>query len=136
MLELHAQPLDEIALRKRIGNTEAGAVVTFTGTVRRMNAGREVRRLEYEGEEALARREFAKIVAEARQQFEFLEAHCAHRIGALEPGETAVWIGVSSAHRSAAFAVCKYLIDELKKRLPIWKKEFYTDGESAWIQSP
>ncbi len=133
MLKLSSTPLDVAALRRELHNPEAGALVVFEGSVRTKNAGRDVQRLEYEGAEELARNEFGKIVEEARSQFEFIEARCVHRVGLLTPGETAIWIGVTSAHRAAAFAVCKYLIDELKKRLPIWKKEFYENGASEWI---
>lgn len=136
MLRLSPESIDDAVLRKSMADPGAGALVVFEGTVRLRNAGREVKRLEYEGTEELACNEFARIVAEARAQFEFLDAKCVHRVGLLQPGEVAVWVGVTSAHRSAAFAACKYLIDEVKKRLPIWKKEHYADGQSEWIHSP
>jgi molybdopterin synthase catalytic subunit len=136
MLTLSQEPLDDTKLRKELFNPSAGALVVFEGTVRARTHDRDVVRLEYEGAEPLAQNEFSKIVDEARAQFEFIEARCAHRVGILRPGEVAVWIGVTSAHRSAAFAACKYLIDEVKKRLPIWKKEHYADGASAWINAP
>ena len=128
MLTLSKEPLDDTALRKALFNPQAGALVVFEGTVRDSNAGREVRQLEYEGTAKLAENEFEKIVTEARAQFEFLEARCVHRVGILNPGDVAVWIGVTSAHRSAAFAACKYLIDELKKH------DLLMDGEIAISQ--
>lgn len=136
MLRLSATPLDPRELAAKLQDQRTGALVTFEGRVRDLNQGRDVVRLEYEGTEPLAKKEFEKIVAEARAQFEFTDAFCSHRVGILGPGDIAVWIGVTSVHRSAAFAASKYLIDELKKRLPIWKKEHYADGASEWINSP
>ncbi len=114
----------------------AGALATFEGRVRSLNQGRAVTRLEYEGAEALAKNEFAKIEKEALSHFDIIEVRCIHRVGLLEIGDTAVWIGVLAAHRGPAFDACRYVIDELKKRLPIWKKEHYTDGDSGWINAP
>ena len=136
MFKISQKPLDGVRLAAELKITAAGALVIFEGTVRSENKGRAVTKLEYEASEAIAQNEFKKIVDEARQQFDFIQAKCVHRVGTLMPGEAAVWVGVVSVHRSAAFAVCKYLIDELKKRLPIWKKEFYVDGDSGWINAP
>ena len=136
MFSLSSKPLDGIDLAAELKNTAAGALVVFEGAVRTQNNGRDVIKLEYEAEEAIAKNEFGKIIKEAREQFDFIDAKCVHRVGVLEPGQVAVWVGVVSVHRSAAFAVCKYLIDELKKRLPIWKKEFYREGDSGWIHAP
>lgn len=136
MFKLSNSPLDTKALATALEDAHAGALVTFEGKVRNHNHGRAVTKLEYEGAEDMASAEFAKIVTDAREQFEIVGAAGAHRVGILHPGETAVWIGVTSVHRSAAFAACKFLIDELKKRLPVWKKEHYTDGSSDWINNP
>jgi molybdopterin synthase catalytic subunit len=115
---------------------DAGALVVFEGRVRNVNQGRPVTCLEYEGAEALAGREFARIEADVLDRFDVLDVHCVHRVGTLKVGDIAVWIGVVAAHRAAAFEACRYTIDELKQRLPIWKKEVYTDGNSGWINSP
>jgi molybdopterin synthase catalytic subunit len=136
MFLLQAEPLDADALRRALVRPSGGALVVFEGTVRDHNGGRAVVALEYEGAAALAEREFARLEAEMREQFDFLQVTCIHRVGRLKPGETAVWIGVTSVHRSAAFAACQYVINELKKRLPIWKKEYYADGDSGWINAP
>jgi molybdopterin synthase catalytic subunit len=77
--------------------------------------------------------EGARILAEAQQRFAIVEARCAHRIGSLAIGDMAVWVGVSAGHRDAAFAACRYIIDEVKQRVPIWKNEHYADGESGWL---
>ena len=73
------------------------------------------------------------MLAEARALFPYLEARCVHRVGLLEIGECAVWVGVVARHRDEAFRACRYIIDELKLRLPIWKKEYYADGEAEWV---
>lgn len=113
----------------------AGALVTFEGHVRNHNDGRAVVSLEYEAFEALALEEGNRILAEALQRFPVTAAACVHRVGKLAIGEIAVWIGVSAAHRSAAFSACEYIIDEVKARVPIWKKEHYADGNAEWVNA-
>lgn len=111
----------------------AGGFVSFEGKVRDRNEGRPVQALEYEAFPPMAEAEGERILAEARAMYGLSEAVVLHRVGRLEIGETAVWIGVASPHRAEAFDGCKYIIDELKKRVPIWKKEHYADGDSDWI---
>ena len=111
----------------------AGGFVTFEGKVRNLNEGREVRFLEYEAYGEMAVLEGKKLVAEAIEKFGLSWAHVIHRTGMLEIGEAAVWIGCAAAHRQEAFQACEFLIDELKHRLPIWKKEHYVDGPSEWV---
>jgi len=130
---LSQTPIDAALLARELAHTSAGACVSFEGWVRDHNAGRAVRGLAYQAYAALAESEGARIVAEAMQQFSIVDARCVHRIGALEIGDLAVWAGVSAGHRDAAFAACRYLIDEVKKRVPIWKNERYADGESGWL---
>jgi molybdopterin synthase catalytic subunit len=136
MFTLHATPLDAALLRRDLLTQAAGALVVFEGWVRDHSHGRTVIRLDYEGAEQLAAREFSVLAGEAKAKFGVLALRCAHRVGSLQPGEAAVWVGVISAHRGAAFDACRYVIDELKKRLPVWKKEFYADGDSGWINAP
>lgn len=128
--------IDATALRQRLEDAGAGAVVTFEGTVRNHSAGRPVLRLAYEAFSPLAVKEGERILAEARERFAIARLACTHRTGTLAIGEVAVWVGVAAAHRGAAFDACRYVIDELKQRVPIWKKEFYSDGESGWIEHP
>lgn len=128
--------IDATALRQRLEDAGAGAVVTFEGTVRNHSAGRPVLRLAYEAFSPLAVKEGERILAEARERFAIARIACTHRTGTLAIGEVAVWVGVAAAHRGAAFDACRYVIDELKQRVPIWKKEFYSDGESGWIEHP
>jgi len=133
MFRLTDTPIDAAALRARLENDAAGACVTFEGIVRNHNDGRAVLRLEYEAYPALANREGEDIVRAARERFDIIAAVCEHRVGPLEIGGMAVWVGVSAAHRGAAFDACRSIIDEVKKRVPIWKREFYADGTVEWV---
>jgi len=135
MFELSTMPLDPVALRAALPQPEAGALVVFEGWVRNHNSGQPVAALFYEAAPDLCRSEAEKIFSEARGKFSVLGVRCAHRTGRLEIGELAVWVGVTAAHRDAAFAGCRFVIDELKARLPIWKKEFHDDGRKHWICS-
>jgi molybdopterin synthase catalytic subunit len=126
-------PLVPAILSRELDDESCGALATFEGRVRNHNDGRRVERLEYEAYEALATKEGERIVAEALSRFPVARAHCVHRLGALALGELAVWVGVSAAHRGAAFEACRWIIDEVKDRVPIWKKEFYPEGDSGWI---
>jgi molybdopterin synthase catalytic subunit len=133
MFSLSSEPLDPTALQRALGDSRAGACVTFEGWVRNHNDGRPVLALDYEAFAVLAEREGARIVAEARERFDVLALACVHRIGALQIGDLAIWVGVAAAHRDAAFGACRYVIDEAKARVPIWKKEHYADGTSEWV---
>lgn len=133
MFRLTDKPIDAAALRAALENDAAGACVTFEGIVRNHNDGRSVLRLEYEAYPALANREGADILNEALARFDILGAACVHRTGALEIGGMAVWVGVVSAHRGEAFDACRYIIDTVKHRVPIWKREFYADGSVEWV---
>ena len=125
--------LDPTALGATLRDSRAGALATFEGWVRIQNDGREVSLLEYEAYPALAQSEGDTVLREARERFALLDARCSHRVGRLALGELAVWVGVTAEHRGPAFEACRYIIDELKARLPIWKKEHYAQGESVWI---
>ena len=114
-------------------NPQAGAVVSFEGRVRNTNNQRSVRGLEYEIYEMLAVKEGLKIIDEALNRFEILGAYAVHRYGQLEIGDVAVFVCTNAMHREAAFTASRYLIDEIKLRLPIWKKEHYLDGPAEWV---
>jgi molybdopterin synthase catalytic subunit len=120
-------------LREELTDRAAGAYVGFEGWIRDHNEGQEVLRLEYEVYRPLAIKEGEKVIEEARAKFPILHAECVHREGLLEIGECAVWVGVTAAHRDEAFAACRYIIDQVKVRLPIWKKEHYVAGHSGWV---
>ena len=118
----------------QLEDPDCGAIATFSGTVRRHNFNRRVIRLHYQSYKTLAVKEGNKILREAKEQFSIINALCIHRIGDLNIGEIAVWIGVNAGHRDAAFDACRYVIDEIKTRVPIWKKEIYVDGDSGWLE--
>jgi molybdopterin synthase catalytic subunit len=125
--------LDPGQLRAALADPACGGYAAFEGWVRDHNEGAPVRRLEYEAFEALAVREGERILAEAVERFGVVRVACAHRLGELAVGELAVWVGVSAPHRDEAFRACRYIIDEVKHRLPIWKKEHYLSGDSGWV---
>ena len=127
------QPIEPQALRAELLDGAAGGYCAFEGWVRNRNEGRRVLRLEYESHEPLAEKEGARVRAEAREKYPIIAAACVHRTGLLEIGECAVWVGVAAPHRDEAFAACRYIIDQVKVRLPIWKKEHYVDGDSGWV---
>jgi molybdopterin/thiamine biosynthesis adenylyltransferase/molybdopterin synthase catalytic subunit/rhodanese-related sulfurtransferase len=125
--------IDEGELRKQLLDPTAGGYSSFEGWVRNHNEGLPVRHLEYEAFEPLALKEGERIIAEAINRFGIEHAACVHRIGDLAIGEMAVWVGVSARHRAEAFLACRYIIDEVKHRVPIWKKEHYENGDSGWV---
>jgi molybdopterin synthase catalytic subunit len=125
--------IDTEAARHELQNLGAGGYVSFEGWVRDENEGQPVTRLEYEAFQELALKEGDRIVAEALLRFPVKHALCIHRVGSLGLGEMAVWVGVSSAHRGEAFDACRFIIDEVKHRVPIWKKEHYRSGDSGWV---
>ena len=129
---LSSSALDPGALIAGVASPERGAVASFLGLVRDHHGGRAVRRLEYSAYAPMAEAECARIVAEAEARWPVRIA-LVHRIGALEIGDAAVAIAASAAHREEAFAACRFLIEEVKRRVPIWKKEFYADGSVEWV---
>ncbi len=125
--------IDVAAARKAVADSSCGALVVFEGWIRDHNEGRAVERLEYEVYRPLAEKEGTKIIAEACNRYAISQAMCIHREGLLELSDIAVIVCVSSAHRGAAFDACRYIIDEVKSRLPIWKKEHYASGIAEWV---
>jgi molybdopterin synthase catalytic subunit len=125
--------IDPAGLLAGLADTRAGACVTFEGRVRDENGGRAVRGLDYEAYAPLAEKEGRTVLREARDKFPILGAVCVHRTGSLELGELAVFVAVTAGHRAASFEACRYIIDEIKGRLPIWKKERYADGATEWV---
>jgi molybdopterin synthase catalytic subunit len=133
MVEVTTAPIDTAQLQRSLENPAAGGYCAFEGWVRNENDGHVVERLEYEAYEPLVVAEGNRVLAEALEKFPYLQARCVHRVGMLEIGDCAVWIGVAAKHRDEAFKACRYIIDEIKVRLPIWKKEHYADGDSGWV---
>ena len=133
MILLVREPIDVAALQD-VGSSD-GALCVFLGVVRDENDGRRVLRLEYEAYEDMALPLMEEIAAEARARFGVSEIRIVHRLGRLEIGEVSVAVSAVSPHRAEAFAACRYAIDTLKARVPIWKKEFYADG-AVWREEP
>jgi len=136
MLLISQTPLEEIDLRKGLTSPRAGAFCCFEGWVRNENDGKKVIALEYEAYETLCKKEAQKISIEVENKFNVIAARVFHRVGKLNIGEMAVWVGVIAQHREDSFKACRTIIDEVKARLPIWKKEYYDTGESDWIICP
>lgn len=136
MFSLTDQPIDPVTCRGQLTSAEAGALVVFEGRVRDHHQGRAVTRLEYEALPELAQHEGDEIVAETERLYPQGRVACVHRTGSLAVGDIAVWIGVESPHRQGAFAACRHVIEELKRRLPIWKKEHFAGGEPQWVNCP
>lgn len=130
---ISAMPIDAAALQASLRDPRAGACATFEGWVRDHNDGRTVHGLHYEAYAALAEAEGGAILAEAARRFELVGVACVHRIGELAIGDLAVWVGASAAHRGPAFDACRWIIDEVKARVPIWKHERYSSGEAGWL---
>lgn len=126
-------PFDTATLRANLLDDRVGGYASFEGWVRNHNDGRPVTGLRYEAYVALAQSEGERILDEANSRYDILDAHCVHRIGDLAIGELAVWVGVTAVHRDAAFAACRFIIDEVKARVPIWKHERYGEGDAGWL---
>jgi molybdopterin synthase catalytic subunit len=125
---LTEHPLDLASLLASVGAADRGGIASFVGLVRDHHAGREVKRLEYSAYAPMAEAECAAIVTEAETKWPVRVA-LSHRIGTLEVGEAAV----AAPHRGEAFEACRYVIEELKRRVPIWKREWYADGSADWV---
>jgi len=132
MFKISTTPIDTSAVVARVEDPTCGGLVLFEGRVRNHHRGRDVLRLDYEAFPSMAESEGNKIVTAALEKFDVRAIACVHRTGSLAIGDIAVVVAVSAAHREAAFDACRYVIDELKATVPIWKKEFYTDGTDEW----
>jgi molybdopterin synthase catalytic subunit len=132
--EISSKPIDLSVFRQQLIDLSCGAYVQFDGWVRDHNEGQRVLRLEYEVYEPMAVKEGASIIDEAKERFGVSNAFAIHRSGLMELSEVAVVVGVSSPHRGEAFDACRYIIDQVKARLPIWKKEYYVSGEAEWVK--
>lgn len=127
-------PIDPGAVLARVGHPEDGAAVLFIGVVRNHAEGRAVRGMRYDAYEEMAVQVLGAIAQEASRALGTDRIAVVHRVGELSVGETSVAIAVSSPHRAEAYAASRYVIEEVKKRLPVWKKEHYTDGGELWVQ--
>ena len=130
---LSKTPFDTATLRSALLDDRVGGYASFEGWVRNHNEGRDVGGLRYEAHQTLALAEGRRVLEEAKERFDIIDTHCVHRVGDLAIGELAVWVGVTAAHRDAAFAACRFVIDEVKVRVPIWKHERYREGDAGWL---
>ena len=126
-------PLDATALLAEVSSRGNGAAVLFVGTVRDVNDGRAVTGMEYRCYAAMAERELAAILGETTARFALRDLVCEHRVGVLSLGEASVVVAAAHPHRAAAFDAARHVIEELKKRVPIWKLEHYADGTREWV---
>lgn len=129
------EPIDVVALSSAVADPGAGAIVTFDGIVRNNARGKSVQYLEYEAYPEMAAQVLAQIAGEMAERWELCAVAMAHRVGRLEIGESSIGLAVSAPHRQAAFASCAYAMDRIKQVLPVWKKEFASDG-ATWIEGP
>ena len=132
MFRVTNQAIDLRELVRYVTDPQAGAIATFIGTTRNNNDGRKVIALDYEAYPEMAEKELARIGADAAQQWQLCRMAIVHRLGPVQIGEASVIIAVSAAHRDAAFAASRFAIEEIKKTVPIWKKELFEGGE-VWI---
>jgi len=127
------EPVDLPRLLAAVESPEIGGIATFTGLVRNHHQGRGVEGLEYSAYEPMAEQELRAILSEAEARWA-VKLAATHRIGALSIGDVAVAIAAAGAHRGEAFEACRYVIEEVKRRVPIWKRERYVDGTEAWVE--
>lgn len=132
MFRVIDKPIDLQELVDYVSDAEAGAIATFIGTTRNNNEGRKVIALDYDGYREMAEKELARIGADAKTKWPICRMAIVHRLGPVQITEASVIIAVSAGHRDAAFAACRFAIEEIKKTVPIWKKEVYEGGE-VWI---
>lgn len=136
MFKIVNEVIDDPAIKKfkdLLSKDENGASVIFEGIVRNHNEGKEVKSLEYQAYQSMAEREGSKIVNEALKKFKITSASCIHRVGHLDINDIAVWVIATSHHRQDAFHACQYIIDNVKFRVPIWKREHYLNSEPEWV---
>ena len=133
MIQLTHEPIDFHALTESVRSPQAGAVVLFLGTVREFTAGRQTVALDYEAYSAMAIRKMEELVEQARAQWPIVQVAITHRLGRMELGDISVAVAVSTPHRHHAFDAGRFLIDQLKIVVPIWKKENWADGTTEWV---
>jgi molybdopterin synthase catalytic subunit len=127
------RPIDPLDLLRRVASPANGAVILFLGAVRQVNDGRAVTGIDYAAYEGMALRELQAIVDEGAERFETPDVVVEHRLGELQVEEISVGIAVGHPHRDAAYGLSRWVIEELKRRVPIWKREHYADGTREWV---
>jgi molybdopterin synthase catalytic subunit len=132
---LESGQLDQNEAARFVSDPRAGAISVFAGVTRAVTDDRETLRLEYDAYPDMAEKVLGEIAVEVAETMHACRIYIRHRIGEVDPGEASVLIAVSSPHRPEAFKGCRYIIDQLKQRVPIWKKEHYTDGTNDWVEA-
>jgi len=134
MAELTRGTIDAAGLAREAARPECGAIALFLGTTRDHHHGRRVTRLAYEAYEPMALAALERLEQEALKRFEVATCRIVHRLGEVPPAESSVAVVVAAAHRGPAFDACRWVMDELKRTVPIWKKEFFEHGGEAWVE--
>lgn len=132
-VSITSEPIDSQQLLGKVGDESAGAIVLFVGTTRRWTEGRETAELEYECYETMALKKMNQLIEEANDRWDLVQVAMTHRIGTVPIGDASVAVAVSAPHRNNAFEAASWLIDTLKKMVPIWKQEIWADGSTEWI---
>jgi molybdopterin synthase catalytic subunit len=132
MGHIQTEPLDAMAIRNRVASPEFGGLVVFEGVVRDHHKGKGVTRLVYTSYDAMAESMCAELVAEGEHRWP-VKLAVVHRVGDIPVGETAIVVVAAAAHRGAAFEACRWLLDSVKSKVPIWKREYYSDGTTDWV---
>jgi molybdopterin synthase catalytic subunit len=133
MIQLTSEPIDTAEIIDRVRDPLAGAVVLFLGTTRELTGGRKTIALDYEAYAEMAQVQLEQLESEARRRWPVIKCVVVHRLGSVPPSEASVAIAVSTPHRSDAFAAGQWLIDSLKRDVPIWKREQWADGSTEWV---
>jgi molybdopterin synthase catalytic subunit len=133
MILLTHEPIEPQELLRRVGSSQAGAVLLFLGTTREVTGGRRTQWLDYECYAEMAHRQLQRLADEARRRWPLVDLAIVHRLGRVDLGQASLAVAVSTPHREAAFAAGQWLIDRLKEEVPIWKQEHWSDGTSEWI---
>lgn len=134
MVKIGFEKIEPLGFQEKLKDPSCGGWVTFEGRVRNHHGGKEVMRLEYEAYFPMAKKVMEEIEKEARKRFpQVRKTVVVHRVGEIPIGEIALWAAVGATHREEAFGACRFLVEEIKRRAPIWKKEFYADGTSSWV---
>jgi molybdopterin synthase catalytic subunit len=128
---IQTDPID-VSYPFKDSNLNIGSIVTFRGIVRDTESSRTLRHLFYDADEGLASEEINKVLEEAVRRYKLIDAIAVHRIGVVKPGETSLFVAVGSTHRKEGFEACSYIVDSIKERLPIWKKDHFVDGTESW----
>jgi molybdopterin synthase catalytic subunit len=132
---LVTRPLDAVQLLREVSAPGRGATALFVGTVRSMNGGRPVRAIEYTAYEQMAEREMTDILTEAEQRYEGVVLVAEHRTGLLSVGDASIVVVAAHERRTPALEALRYAIEEIKRRVPIWKRELYSDGTQSWVNA-